>query len=95
MTEQYENACALVADKGNEIIDFQARKLVEMSAHIIMSYLLLIDSQSNADFIQSANIYINKSVAWNNERYSFIENFTQEQLDVYDAIKDEKSIEIQ
>ena len=49
MTEQYENACAFIADKGNEMIDFQARKLVEMAAHIIMSYLLLLDSQSRSE----------------------------------------------
>lgn len=90
MTDQYEQACAFVADKGNEYIDFHARRLVEMAAHIIMSYLLLLDSQSEANFIKSTEIYTNKSEAWNNERYSYIINFKQEDLAVFASFKEEK-----
>ncbi|MEG2849982.1 MAG: Acyl-CoA dehydrogenase C-terminal domain-containing protein, partial [Bacteroidales bacterium] len=91
MTEQYEQTCALVADKGNEYIDFHARRLVEMAAHIIMSYLLLLDSQSNANFIKSAEIYTNKAESWNTERYSYIANFKAEDLQIFASVKDEKS----
>lgn len=94
MTDQYELACTLVADKGNEYIDFHARRLVEMAAHIIMSYLLLLDSQSEANFIKSAEIFTNRSQAWNNERYSYIANFKQEDLDVFSSMKEEKPIEL-
>lgn len=89
MTDQYEKACALMVGQCNEYIDFHARRLVEMAAHIIMSYLLLIDSQSSASFIDSAKIYINKSQAWNNERFSYIENFKPEDLESFNAVKEE------
>lgn len=94
MTEQYEQACALVIGKGDDYLDFHARRLVEMAAHIIMSYLLLLDSQSEANFIGSAEIYTNKSEAWNNERYSYIVNFKPEDLKPFEAIKEEKPQDI-
>lgn len=81
MTNQYEKACAMVADThDNEYIDFHARRLVEMAAHIIMSYLLLLDAQRSDSFVQSAKIYVAKSQAWNKERYDYIENFRPEDL---------------
>jgi Acyl-CoA dehydrogenases len=89
MTDQYEQACAIVAEKDVELIDFHARRLVEMAAHIIMSYLLLIDAQTESLFEHSAEVYINKSEAWNNERFSFIKNFKDEDLKAYSSIKEE------
>lgn len=95
MTDQFEKACALVADKGDEFIDFNARKLVEMAAHIIMSYLLLLDSQTSESFVTSAKIYVSRSEAWNNERFSYIENFTTEELEVFGSIKEEVSLVVE
>lgn len=83
MTAQYEEACNKALEQGEEAVNFNARKLVEMAAHIIMSYLLIIDSQTNEDFKKSANIYVSRSQAWNNERYSFIMNFNIEDLIFY------------
>ncbi|MGM9775078.1 MAG: acyl-CoA dehydrogenase family protein [Candidatus Egerieousia sp.] len=74
MTAQFEEAVAMVADKDPEYIDFQARKLCEMAAFIIESYLLLNDSMRCANFVDSAEIFTNKSESWNNERYSYIKN---------------------
>lgn len=94
MTAQYEKACEAIAGKENEIIDFHARRLVEMAAHIIMSYLLIIDAQTEESFKRSAEIYTNKAQAWNNERYSYIVNFTDEDLTNFAAVKQEHSVEI-
>lgn len=94
MTAQYEKACEAIAGKENEIIDFHARRLVEMAAHIIMSYLLIIDAQTEESFKRSAEIYTNKSQAWNNERYSYIVNFTDKDLTNFAAVKQEHSVEI-
>lgn len=81
MTDEFEKACAVISEiHDNEYLDFHARRLVEMAAHIIMSYLLLIDSQRSDDFISSAKIYIAKSQAWNRERYEYIVNFRPEDL---------------
>ncbi len=88
MTEQYEQAVALVTGQDNEYIDFQARRLVEMAGHIIMSYLLLIDSQKDNSFALSAEIYTNKSSSWNDERFSFIKDFIPEKLSTYAAVKE-------
>jgi alkylation response protein AidB-like acyl-CoA dehydrogenase len=83
MTAQYEKACEAIAGKENEIIDFHARRLVEMAAHIIMSYLLLLDSQRCDDFIASAKIYTAKSQAWNKERFEYISNFDINDLESF------------
>lgn len=88
MTEQYEQAVALVVGNDNEYIDFHARRLVEMAGHIIMSYLLLIDSQKDNSYALSAEIYTNKSVSWNDERFSFIKDFIPEKLATYAAVKE-------
>ncbi len=95
MTEQYEKACAIVLEKGNsEYLDFHARRLVEMAAHIIMSYLLIIDSQTCESFVKSAEIYTNKSESWNNERCSYIENFKEEDLAAFASFREEKLPEV-
>ena len=80
MTEQYEQACALVAGKDNAYIDFHARRLVEMAAHIMMSYLLIIDASACDNFTASARIYTAKAEAWNHERYQYIANFDENDL---------------
>ncbi len=46
MTEEYEKAVKSVVDMhDNEYLDFHSRRLVEMAAHIIMGYLLLLDTE--------------------------------------------------
>jgi len=89
MTEQYQQAVALVAGSDNEVIDFHARRLVEMAAHIIMSYLLIIDAQSDDSFENSASVYLNKSKAWNDERYSYIKDFAPSDINPFVSIKEE------
>ncbi|MEN6619768.1 MAG: acyl-CoA dehydrogenase family protein [Rikenellaceae bacterium] len=89
MTEQYHQAVAIVAGSDKEVIDFHARRLVEMASHIIMSYLLIIDSQSDDSFDNSASVYLNKSKAWNDERYSYIKDFTPSDINPFVSIKEE------
>ena len=60
-----------------------------MAAHIIMSYLLIIDAQSCDAFVRSAQVYTNKAQAWNNDRASYIASFSLEDLAAFSAIKDE------
>ncbi|MBP9018673.1 MAG: acyl-CoA dehydrogenase family protein [Rikenellaceae bacterium] len=89
MTEQYQQAVAIVAGGDTEFIDFHARRLVEMASHIIMSYLLIIDAQSERRFRDSAIIFTNKSKAWNDERYSYIADFAPCDLNQFLAVKEE------
>jgi len=58
LTEEYAEAVEkVVAAKDNEYIDFHARRLVEMAGHIIMSYLLLIDTNREPEFLKSAKAF--------------------------------------
>ena len=59
LSDEYEQAVKKVtATDDNEFIDFHARRLVEMAGHIIMSYLLLLDSNREESFLKSAKNYI-------------------------------------
>jgi len=89
MTNQYEKAVEMLVGKDNEYIDFHARRVVEMAAHIAMSYLLLNDAQIDDSFDNSAQIYITKSQSWNDERFSYLKNFSPCQLSAFQAVKEE------
>jgi len=59
LTDDYEQAVKKITSADdNEFIDFHARRLVEMAGHIIMSYLLLLDSNRDESFLKSAKNYI-------------------------------------
>lgn len=83
MREQYEQACEYMNDKDNAFVDFNARKLVEMAAHIIMSWLLILEASVNSSMEKSAKIYTNRSQAWNMDRFTFITNSVAEDLEEY------------
>lgn len=84
MTAEYESAVGAVQALGDgEYVDFHARRLVEMSAHIIIGSLLLLDSARDASFLASAQVYIHRAMAWNAERMTFIANFSREDLQAY------------
>jgi len=59
LTDEFEQAVKKVTSfDDNEFLDFHARRLVEMAGHIIMSYLLLLDSNRDEMFLRSAKNYI-------------------------------------
>ncbi len=59
LTADYEEAVKkVVGTNDNEFIDFHARRLVEMAGHIIMSYLLLLDTNRDDSFLKSAQNYL-------------------------------------
>ncbi len=93
MTDQYEKAVALLEGKDNEYIDFHARRLVEMAAHITMSYLLLFDAQTDSSFDNSAQIYITKAKTWNEERYNYLKDFSPCELSAFQSVKEEQVTE--
>ena len=83
MREQYEQACEYMNGKDNAFVDFNARKLVEMAAHIIMCWLLILEASVNSSMEKSAKIYTNRSQAWNMDRFTFITNSVAEDLEEY------------
>ncbi|MDG5800390.1 Acyl-CoA dehydrogenase C-terminal domain-containing protein [Marinilabiliaceae bacterium ANBcel2] len=81
MTEEYEKAVKRVVDVDNsEYLDFHARRLVEMAGHIVMGYLLLHDTERNAKFRMSTDVYIKHGRAENRSRADYIANFDIDDL---------------
>ncbi|MBD5311677.1 MAG: acyl-CoA dehydrogenase [Bacteroides sp.] len=84
MTQQYANAVEMVTGvKDSNFQDFMARRLVEMAGHIIMGYLLLEDTQRNADFRRSLHVYVKYAQAEVAKHADFIGNFRPEQIENY------------
>ncbi|MDR2868759.1 MAG: acyl-CoA dehydrogenase family protein [Bacteroidales bacterium] len=79
MTDRFEAACETAKSYNNtEMYDLVSRRLVESAANIIFGYLLLIDAQRDARFINSATIFITAGNAQNREKECFIRKFTEE-----------------
>lgn len=84
LTSVYEQTVAKVTEtKDNEYIDFQARRMVEMAGHIIMSFLLLQDTSRNEVFRRSTEVYVNYAEAEIEKMKTFIDGFQQEDLGFY------------
>lgn len=84
MTDKYEAAVKKVTEtKDNSLIDFQARRMVEMAGHIIMGYLLLLDATRNDSFRRSAEVYIRYGEAEVEKNASFINNFDVNAINTY------------
>jgi alkylation response protein AidB-like acyl-CoA dehydrogenase len=84
MTEEYERAVKAVVDvKDNEYLDFHARRLVEMAGHIVMGYLLVLDTEREDKFRNSAEVYIKMGRAENHARYEYIINSSLDDLGLF------------
>ncbi|MFO7999769.1 MAG: Acyl-CoA dehydrogenase C-terminal domain-containing protein [Marinilabilia sp.] len=89
MTEEYERAVKTVTDvKDNEYLDFHARRLVEMAGHIIMSYLLLLDTERDDKFRTSTEIYIRMARAENRSRAEFISSSSIDDLGFFKQVQE-------
>ncbi|MBN2236811.1 MAG: acyl-CoA dehydrogenase family protein, partial [Bacteroidales bacterium] len=81
MTDQYDKAVNFVQrEKDNELIDFHARRLVEMAGNIIMGYLLLGDANRNSEYKKSADLFSQMALSENHQRFKYIENFDLKDL---------------
>jgi 3-(methylthio)propanoyl-CoA dehydrogenase len=81
ITEEYQKTVDFVVKtEDKELIDFHARRMVEMAGNIIMSYLLLSDTQRNDDYDDTAEIFISLAVAENKEKAHYINNFDAKNL---------------
>jgi 3-(methylthio)propanoyl-CoA dehydrogenase len=73
MTAEYDSTANFVISIGDaELLDFHARRLVEMAGNIIMGYLLLLDANKNEDFRNSAEIFIKKGISENRQKQEYI-----------------------
>ncbi|MDE6718221.1 MAG: acyl-CoA dehydrogenase family protein [Muribaculaceae bacterium] len=84
MTQQYAAAVEKVMGaKNDELLDFMARRLVEMAGYIIMGYLLLFDAQRDEESRRSLHVFVKMGQAEVSKHVSFIENFMPDQLSDY------------
>ncbi len=84
LTDRFEAVFTkLQSQKNDEIIDFHARRLVEMAGHIIMGYLILHDTHRDNQFKKSTDIFIRMAAAENKAREEFITGFEEKDLGNY------------
>ena len=84
MTAQYEEVSQKVmASETPELLDFHARRLVEMAGNIIMGYLLIIDGQRDEKFNKSAKLFISLAASENMLKYDYMTNFDEENIACY------------
>jgi hypothetical protein len=84
MTDKYLTAVEkITAAKDQELLDFCARRLVEIAAHTIMGHLLLQDASTSELFSQSAQIYIRYAEAEVEKHTAFISKINKEDLAHY------------
>ena len=84
LTQQYAAAVEMVdGQKNPQFVDFMARRLVEMAGYIIMSYLLLADTQHCDCWRTSLHVFTKYAQAEVAKHVAFIQNFQPEQLSDY------------
>ena len=91
LREQYEQSVQkVVSAENNEFIDFHARRMVEMAAHIIISYLLMRQAGEVEDYRNSTELYVKYAEAQNSAAARYIESSTLADLDLISAVKEEE-----
>ena len=82
MVEKYEDAINYVKAAGNnDLHDFLARRLYEMTAEIIMSLLILDDATRAPElFAKSANVYVRYAEGTVAGHYAYVKEFKAEDL---------------
>ena len=91
LREEYEQSVQkVVSAENNEFIDFHARRMVEMAAHNIISYLLMRQAGEVEDYRNSAELYVKYAEAQNSAAARYIESSTLADLDLISAVKEEE-----
>lgn len=94
MREQYSVSVELVHGLANgELLDFHARRLVEMAGHIIIGHLLLEQAHHDDEYRISAEVYVREGQSLNTQRAEYIKNFNPENLSIFKVVLEEHSIE--
>ena len=70
--------------KDQEMLDFCARRLVEMASHLIMSHLMLQDATTSPELFEtSAQVYVRYAEAETEKHFNFIRKFDKDELAYY------------
>jgi hypothetical protein len=75
MTAEYEKSVAqVIGEQDDELLNFHARRLVEMAGYIIMGYLLLLDTRRDNEYQNVAEVFIKRAESSNREKAYYIAN---------------------
>ena len=84
LTDEYEQAVnKVMAVDDNEFTDFHARRMVEMAGFIIMSYLLMLDSNREPSFLKAAKNFLRLAKAQVKAHAEFIRGSDISDLGTY------------
>ncbi len=84
MTEKYETAVEkIISSKDQELLDFMARRLVEMAAYTVMGYLLVQDASKCDSFAESAQVFVRYAEGEIDKHALFINKFDKDELAYY------------
>lgn len=84
MTEKYAAAVEkITSTKDQELLDFTARRLVEMASYTIMSYLLVQDASKCDSFAESAQVFVRYAEGEVDKHSLFINKFDKDELAYY------------
>ena len=90
MREEYEKTVEKVVSTGdNEVIDFHARRMVEMAGHIILSHLLLRQAAEVDEYRTSAVVYSKYGQAQNRAAAEYIAHSCCGDIDLFKQVLDE------
>lgn len=80
--QRVEECVAFVSDQKNqELLDFHARRLVEMTGHTLFAHLLMYDAQRNPElFSTSARVYFRYAQAEMDKLERYVRTFPIEEL---------------
>ena len=83
MTDEFEQTVQNVIEmKDDELMDFHARRLVEMAGNIIMGYLLVLDAMRNDEYQNIAEVFIKRAEANNKEKVFYINSTENRDLGI-------------
>ena len=90
MTDLYEESVNYVKEAGNqELQDFLARRLYDMTGEIVMSLLLLADATKAPElFGKSANVFVRMAEENVSGKSAYILHFNAEELDSFRAVSE-------
>ena len=84
MADKFEASTNAVKEaQDQELLDFCARRLVEMAAHIIMGHLMVQDASKSDLFSESAQVYVRYAEAEVEKHINFIRKFDKDDLAYY------------
>ncbi|MBQ5985124.1 MAG: acyl-CoA dehydrogenase family protein [Bacteroidales bacterium] len=90
MVDTYEKSVAAVKEAGDqEVQDFLARRLYDMTGEIMMSLLILADATAAPDlFLRSAKVYVRMAEETVAGKSAYIFSFDKEELPSFRAVEE-------